>query len=125
MSALQHLENLRALLDDPDSWIQNNLARTASGRWIDPEHGMASCWCLTGGLMRVTGPDLDGFQGAAVALREAIPLRERIPIERMKGIGKHMTSTSLVHWNDFITRSHPEVVALIDRAIASEKERAA
>lgn len=46
---------MKELLDDPKKWTKEALARDKSHWYIDPLKPEATCWCLSGAMLKVTG----------------------------------------------------------------------
>lgn len=96
MTTKEILIAARAKIDAPERWTQGVVARNADGHptYISAEN--AVCWCIAGAITSVGGDDV----ACGVFLRAT----------GTKHIGK---------WNDDPTRTHAEVLAAFDRAIAA------
>lgn len=98
MSVVAELRAARALIDSPEKWTQGAFARRA-----DSEHACsirdvgATRFCAAGAVVRAGGGG-----DATAALREATG---------------HFGG--LYAWNDAPERTHAEVLAVFDRAIAA------
>ena len=106
------LTKAREILAPKGAWIQLNPAMDSRGNWRDPRDPRASCWCLVGALERATFEALgvlDEFllDAAMYALTGALERTGEYP------------SDALAAWNDAPSRTHEEVLQLIDRAIAA------
>ncbi len=95
------LVKARELIATPDRWTKGAFARTEAGAIVPPDRPVAACWCAIGALRRVTGDT--GYRGAFVELQSA-------------------ADYDLPHWNDAPERTHDEVLAAFDRAIAAAGE---
>ena len=98
------LTKARDILTPEGAWIQFYPALDVRGNSRDPEDRRASCWCLVGALERAaydsSDPESDP-EGAMFALQAAL--------------GRD----ALAAWNDAPSRTHEEVLQLLDRAIAA------
>lgn len=103
MTTKEVLKALRALLSDPKRWTKTVMARDEKNYPVKPTHADAICWCMAGGLGKITGDDL-GRTEAYVKARDAIN----------KACGSH-----LAQFNDYA--DHGKVLTVIDAAIACEE----
>lgn len=101
MSTLDVLRAARALIRDPARWTQNFWAKDATGFDCAPDAPGAVCWCAAGAINNIAPGDLDAVQ----ALDAVVPAE-------YSGYGTH----PLFAYND--DRTHAEVLALFDAAIA-------
>ena len=102
MTPLTALRNIRALLADPAHWTQGTNARDADGFPVDPiDDSAATAWCLQGAMYRGSG--------GADTLSVRAALADQLS-----------AFYCLTNWNDTATRTHAEVLALIDRALAAQ-----
>jgi hypothetical protein len=102
MNALEVLKATRELLSDPARWTQGVYARVGDEQ-CDELNPFASCFCLSGAFWRF-GAD------------EIHPARLRL-----SGV---LGVTNLIAWNDAPERTHNEVLAALDKAIAlAEQEQ--
>jgi len=96
----------RAKIEAPERWTQGAYAKTAKRNKARCDSPKAVCWCVIGAIAHVAdvtpGSVTDQLSGS---LNEAI------------GLGPN--SWELVDWNDAPTRTHAEVLAAFDRAIAA------
>lgn len=101
MRAPQILKAVRALIESPDRWTRDAFARDRAGKRIDPRKPFATCFCIIGAWRR--------------AARHA-PAHERVSALRAL---ERATPNLLMPetYND--TAEHRDVLALLDRAIAS------
>lgn len=102
---LATLRRARKLLSDESRWTQRVHARDARGRTCDPRSAAAVCWCAVGALCRAKDIPLDIANPALDVLAAVI------------GPGVHV-----VDWNDAEGRTHADVLAVFDRAIATLEE---
>ncbi len=107
MSALDTLIAARARIATPERWTQGANARDLRGASIDSDAPDAACWCAGGAI-----------------LAEA---RREYPSEALMMLGKSIRPfcQSLVEFNDAFVRTHAEVLAAFDHAIAAERARGA
>lgn len=102
MKPSEVLRAARKLIERPENWTRGADARDVDGTPVWAAHGDVEpvCWCSTGALMRVTetGPEYHSGRGF---LEQVISPWRFIP-----------------QWNDAGNRTHPEVLAAFDRAIA-------
>jgi hypothetical protein len=91
MDAHEILIAARKLIEKPENWTQETSARDAAGRETLPTSPRAVCWCASGAILRAGRADAGN---ALFALRS---------------VG------NIAHFND--THTHPEVLALLDKAI--------
>ena len=86
----------RALITDPQAWIQGHEAKSICGVVVCPKHPLAVCFCSVGALIRVS--QLHEYAAAKAALREGC-------------VAKNVET-----YND--SNLHTEVLAMWDRAIS-------
>ena len=97
MDTLEVLVKARGLLAKPESWIQGGLSETAAGDPVPIEDERAVCFCLDGALMVASG---------VMMVTDAY---------RAMGFS---SVAELWVWNDEEGRTHAEVLARLDEAIA-------
>lgn len=66
VNVAQDLRDAKALISDMDNWTQGEYACDASGAPIEATSYLASCWCATGAIRKVTRSD---FSAANILLR--------------------------------------------------------
>lgn len=91
----------RALIANPENWIQQEFARDKNGMRVEEDHPEAVCFCSWGAVCRVVGHFIDRDSAPMVYLKESM-------------------GGSVPHFND--THTHAEVLAAWDTAIANIKE---
>lgn len=99
----QLADNLRAakaLIDTPEKWTKGAFARGRHGFSVDVSSPIATCFCLRGAVHAVTG---NGRR-----TRDVFSALER-------AVGRR----GLAQWNDRISRTHADVMAAFDQAIAA------
>ena len=115
MTEKEVLEKARELLTPEGAWVQGAHARDVGGERCFSRDPEACQWCLVGAVSRVAHnsgeyrwilPSLDTL--ARVGLGVTPGTRD----PRKPG-------QILVKWNDHPKRTHAEVLALLDRAIAA------
>lgn len=97
------LRRAKALIDTPDKWTQGTGARTASGQSVERRNG-GVCFCALVAIQHVA---YDHLNTSAVESEYAFARA----IDR--------TPSGIAIWNDAPERTHPEVMAAFDRAIAA------
>lgn len=105
------LTEARNLIADPARWTQEAYARNDRGYHVDSTHPTACCWCASGAMCRVNGPepDSDIWTACIKNMREACA--ELFP---------HMSGFVAV--NDHGT--HADILKVFDRAIEMEAANA-
>lgn len=92
------LVKARELLAEPGRWTQETAARDAAGLPVGATSDAAVCWCLIGAL--------DAVRDGTTALAQ---------------LRRTLGCSSVSAWNDAPERTHADVLALLDRAIAKEE----
>ena len=95
------LRDVRALIADPDRWVMGCAARDAHGQSVMPERPEAVRFSAFGALVRLAPADDDIRDRAAEALNAAVG------------------PEGWTSWEDAPGRTHAEVLAALDRAIAA------
>ena len=98
MTPLETLKAARDLISDPARWTQNVSARDSMGRPTCPSASEAVCWCALGALGKASRFNSDHV------------------FEVRKLLLKQLGGSVVFIFND--TRTHAEVLALFDAAIA-------
>lgn len=99
---LQALRDLRDLLEPSQNWTQNFFAADGKGNSVDEHSSIAQCWCLWGGLRRITRLlDFPVYKSSFMRLSR---------LARKRGFD------GLPSFND--SSRHIDVLELIDEAIA-------
>ena len=109
---LADLRAVRALLARPEAWTKGADARNMFGARTHAGCGDACAWSLSGAMGFVEDScDLDpqDFEGRA-------DRGDRLT----RSVCAAMGHDGLVEWNDAADRTHADVLALLDRAIALE-----
>lgn len=106
-TTLQILEEARALISAPSAWIKRDLARDRHGDVVAPDGQSAYCWCAVGALQKVDDAGVEQHE-ALDRLRDSLGLAHR----------------DVAEFNDDPRTIHADVLALFDRAIASERAKA-
>lgn len=108
----KNLEEAKALIGTPDKWTKDGFYATdIDSSPTEPTSGDAVCWCVLGAVASVTGNNPD-FANHPSWFYKAI----------MKG---DEDACGLADWNDMDHRTHADVMAGFDRAIAAAKAREA
>lgn len=106
---LSVLKDLRRLFDVPSNWIQGSPASTDSGAQCRPESIFATCWCLMGGVSKVTSysDELEEYDAAIESVHRSI---------KMLGF-----ENGIAAWNDDNGRTYQDVLAMVDQCIEFER----
>ena len=99
------LKRVRKRIAKPENWCQKNYAMDRSGGVVPYISSKAVSWCLDGALRRECGDDLDLRDRCEQLLRKAL---QKIDSQYWSGY---------ITFND--TRTHAEVLALLDAAIGA------
>ena len=113
LTPLLMLKQARSLVER--GWTQGTLARDKEGIPTHPQAAGACSWCMSGALHRVAASErVNGphFDQAWHALDEAVS-------KHNEAVSKHEWPPTFTSWNDDSGRTHPEVLAVFDAAIAS------
>lgn len=106
MKPVDILRKARKLIEKPEQWTQKAFARTADGAPCDEHATVAVSFCVVGALRRAIGQQHQyGEQWD-----KYIAAREFVHAAVMVG--------QFSEWNDKPSRTHPEVLAAFDKAIA-------
>lgn len=96
----------RAKIEAPERWTQGKFAQTPMADEVPPDSPLASCWCVLGAIAAITHDDPHD-------------IRDEVYWPIHKAIGLPADSLAIPAWNDAPTRTHAEVLAAFDRAIAA------
>lgn len=102
------LTNARNLIEH--GWTQHCMARNAKGMPVVQSSKKATCWCLTGALLKA----VENFVDRKFTKNLYIYLDSFIKEYKDKDSSP---LTSLITWNDSSGRSQEEVLNLLDEAI--------
>lgn len=100
------LRRARALIDTPEKWTKDVLARDADGNQCDARSTDAKCYCIEGALLAAChelGMVFSTVMPFYRAIRLATPISRSVP-----------------DFNDREETTHADVLAIFDRAIATE-----
>ncbi len=100
MTIVGILKKARRVIARPEKWTKGVAARDKNGRECAPFAKEARCFCAIGAVERVAMPDYGAVRDAISALDAAT---------RWKGTAEY---------NDSPRRTHAQILALFDRAIA-------
>ncbi len=99
------LMDAKALIQNPENWVQGEFARSARGLKLDWWH-VGACWFCAYGAVLCAGQKLDvGVPIRVSRLLDALAERE------------------LIQFNDAPTTTHPMVMRLFNKAIRRAKEQ--
>lgn len=101
MREIEMLREARALISEPDRWIQHSFARDKYGFSALVSDPDAHCFCAAGALIRVRGEVVRHYSG--------------LELMHVKNLLFSLTGQVIEIYND--THTHAEVLALFDRAI--------
>lgn len=112
---VQWLRRMKELLQSPDSWTKNAMARNARGQGCSATGPEASCWCLLGALVVVeeddAGPgNITARDTAWSAIQHAIHARKDESC---------LDVTRIIDWNDDPRVTHSDVLDVLDTAAAN------
>lgn len=125
---LSALLRARELLDKPQTWTIHTNARDDCGRaCATPMDQEAYAYCLGGAVLRAVA-ELRGYHGESQFFLAAGLAVARVHPKLHAALTVAEQAVYAIHkfppdWNDCVRRTHREVVALLDRAIASERGR--
>ena len=105
MTLNQTLAAARAKIANPANWTKGWTARDADGAKVFFDDPAAVCWCPMGAIDATAQNDDVGWL-SKIALRDAIG-----------------TIAYIAPWNDCHVRTHAEVIAAFDRAIAATQDQ--
>lgn len=121
MDALDILKSARDLLSDEKRWTKGHYARDAQGRPTPPHAIDAVCWCPEGAIAKFSACAEDGtvnsIQVDKVLLGAFLALEATTNTDYVETDGAVFQSR-LWPWNDAPERTHAEVLARFDDAIA-------
>jgi len=98
---------VKDLLRTPTSWTTGSFARDQKGEPIDLHNPLATSWCLVGAICRVYGTDTEAETAVTRCLHLIDPFHTHSDSEER---------AALVAWNDAQTRSHQDIVELLEKA---------
>jgi hypothetical protein len=106
MNTVEILKAARDLIADETKWTQGCSAKDAKGEYVSPLSVEAVCFCAIGAVSKVSGQPAFVADKSEPAryLWEVIGVRDQFVFE----------------FND--THTHPEVIALFDKAIARAEQ---
>lgn len=97
---LRQLKAARKLLTKPEHWTQGSYAKGPQGETRSLREPGVVCWCLKGALLHVR----DGHETIMDAVLE---LEATMNSDYM----------SVIEYNDYITRTHEDILNLLDETI--------
>ena len=106
MNTLELLIAARKKIERPECWTKGWEARDKDGRATDACDPVATCWCGIGAIWYCAAEFTSETSYSENALHVAC--------------GEHFPS-----WQDAVERTHAEVLACFDRAIETERQKAA
>jgi len=106
----------RALVDTPDKWTKGSYAKDGQGRQVPSYSEQAQCFCTLG-----------AFFHASASFHEKpfiqTPEHELMERQARRALGNAINPKALfilfADWNDAPERTHAEVLAAYDKAIAA------
>lgn len=108
MTTLEILKAARELLAVPERWTQGGGQRDHNGNLVNWDEPGITCRCVWQTLRFVSQPDMN--------------MRIKYPAKYYSVLG-FKTLSELVTWNDAPERTHAEVLARFDEAIAKLEEK--
>lgn len=109
VSTTEILEKVRALIDKPEKWTKDTLARNIEGTPTFTSSGDAVSFCIIGAICKAKNLEPDFFYVQSL-------LDEFVPPE-YTGFAK------LIKFNNDEKTTHQDLMELFDKAIAAEKEK--
>ena len=103
-TTLEILRAARAKIERPECWTKGELARDAAGNSVTPDSAEAVCWCPVGAIHASTLIGHERFCARHVIVNA-------------------IDSLNIGGWNDAPERTHAEVLAAFDAAIAAEASK--
>ena len=116
-TTLQNLKALRKLFSGPETWIQGTPATDAKERCVNPDSPGAVCFCIMGGVSRVTCDQI-GIKHLYVVDNTAYGDCITAIDKSIRGLG---VQPGIAAWNDDPDRTYEDVMAVIDQAIEWER----
>ena len=116
MKTSEFLRQAKAVIDTPEKWTKNAMARNAAGTAVHQGNKLAVCWCLSGAVnrQRWAMPDLSITESGAV--------RDRADAF-LETVARRVGFQNAVVMNDHHLTTHDEVMGLFDDAIVlAERE---
>ena len=104
MNTKEILVTARKRIEEPANWTQGFSALDYDGDPVEPTSEHAQCWCMAGAVYSVLPEGIHG--------REAFEALERAICGEVNG-------DAIPNFNDDSRRSHGEVLAMFDHAIAA------
>jgi len=98
---------VKDLLCAPTSWTTGSFARDQKGEPVDLHNPLATSWCLVGAICRVYGTGTEANTAVTRCIDMISPLDAHSDSEYR---------AALVAWNDAQTRSHQDIVELLEKA---------
>ena len=102
MNAEAVLRDARMRLENPEAWTRGALARKANGDNCNTRSEHAVSWCPLGAIFCTP---TDGRT-------------RNVAVRRLADVISDSTTYSIAAWSDALGRTHEEVLAAFDRAIA-------
>ena len=113
------LKRARELIAPEGAWIQWEHAEMRGGAAINPESPVACRWCLTGAIRRAALHHPGGTWPLMPRAFARVARVAREPESELQWDTGGQAAREIVSWNDAPERTHAEVLALLDRAIAA------
>lgn len=112
-SVTKIIRNVRELLQDPQRWTKETLARDEQGETRLPESPKATCWCLLGALDSQVSYTSDRHMDIEQAL-----------VKNIKKLFPRRTSQTAFHlpiteFNDHPDTMHEDVLKVLDETLAN------
>ena len=104
---LKNLRAVRAQIATQDRWTKGTFSRDQRGNYTKPISRTATCWCLLGAIEAVEPVSAKNTWEITGALHN-----------QLENLGDGFC---LAIFNDDPATTHADIIALIDRAIASEE----
>ena len=112
-TTLAILTAARALIAEPEAWVQAYSATDKAANPVAPWTSTACRFCASGAIWRICEPGADGRWARAIRALAAVVRPANPPTEL------HLADKAIATWNDDTSTDHAAVLRAFDRAIAA------
>lgn len=116
MTTLEYLRAARALIDTPEKWCKNNIGHALDGSPILHAH------LLDQGIIGLSHCAFGAIRAVTRSQKIATPANNALSRVAV-GTDFHGTPWNGVEWNNAPERTHADILAAFDRAIANEEAK--
>ena len=110
-ATLELVKQARKLIDKPEAWVKGADAVNRAGLVVAPQSREACKWCLTGAIEAQGCPEVGARSSAFFALGRHLDVWPATPT----------WVNDIRIWNDRVSRTHEEVLSMLDAFIESEE----